>query len=88
MPSSRPVVFLINATTPIPHPPTSVETPLSPQKKQEKKRKKQLEEKQTNKQTNNNNNNKKKSKNKKQVINCGTRTCDSGLQPYTCVTGA
>ena len=33
---------------------------------------------QTNKQTNK----------QKQVINCGARTCDPGLWPYTCVTGA
>ena len=33
--------------------------------------------KQTNKQTK-----------KPQAINCGARTCDSGLQSYTCVTDA
>ena len=28
-----------------------------------------------------------KKKQQQQAINCGTRTCDSGKQLYTCVTG-
>ena len=38
------------------------------------------------KQKNNNNNSKKKKTHP--TLDCGARTCDSGLQPYTCVTGA
>ena len=34
--------------------------------------------------TNKNNNN----NNKNKAINCGARTSDSGMQLYTCVTGA
>ena len=52
----------------------------------------------TNTKANNKNNNKtptkqnkiikKKVKSNHPIINCAARTCNSGLQPYTCVTGA
>ena len=47
-----------------------------------KKRKKKLKKTKKTKKKNNNNNK------KHLTINCGTRTCDSGLSVYTCVTGA
>ena len=61
--------------------------PPSPQKLK-KQNYKTSETKQNDKRKSKQNNKNEQTSKQKQAINYGARTCDSGLQLYTCVTGA